>query len=703
MQAPVIFRAVTTRSASSPGSGALRPLVLALACWLSLPTSADAQQVSNLRVRSLGERPETSAAETVHPRRHESAGRPTLLKVVGHETPPARSEAGPASRRASRGQSDPAVRQAVHLAEPRPPMLRPTPHRPARIDRRIAANQPGLLPAPAQVADQPPATPEPEHLIPVVQPDEPAKLSVRNEDDRVSLTVRDASLRQVVALIAETQKLNIVFATPAETTVTASFDRLPWQQVLDSLLSASGHTWTVNGEVIFISSLQQADQIPPGAGGRETRVFELDFMSAVDVDQAVQGLVSPAGSSWVLETSPSDNRRTREAVVVNDYPANLLQIESYIAQVDLPPRQVLIEANILQVDLQDDCRSGVDFTALSRFSGNQIKFRPVGMANDSASPAFFLEVTGTALNGLVELLKSTTDAKTLASPKLLALNGQLAHIQIGEQLGYRVTTTTQTSSLESVQFLDVGVVLTVTPRITRDGRVLMRIKPKVSTGDVSPETGLPAEKTTEVETDVIVESGRGVVIGGLIQERDNNIQSKIPWLGDLPYAGVLFQRRQLVKARTEIIVTLVPHVQPYGPDIQCREDQEFLRTQDRLTTGPLCRAPRPYEPQLPDTFDNPKLGFRTPECRQVARANRPRTVHAGPAPMVAENASPDAGQLAAAARRPGAGRTAETRQTPQGEQKQSFLQACRRLGTSRGGEQTDAESTEYPARIKRAY
>src|SRR4029079_6740192 len=107
---------------------------------------------------------------------------------------------------------------------------------------------------------------------------------------------------------------------------------------------------------------------------------------------------------------------------------------------------------------------------------------------------------------------------------------------------YRVTTTTQTSTLQSVQFMDVGVVLKVTPRVTRDGRVLMRIYPKVSTGQIDPATELPSEDTTEVQTDVLLSSGQGVVIGGLIQEVDNNIQSKLPLLGEIPYLGILFQK-----------------------------------------------------------------------------------------------------------------------------------------------------------------
>lgn len=431
----------------------------------------------------------------------------------------------------------------------------------------------------------------------------------------ISLTVREAPLRKVIALVAETQKLNLVFASPVDVPITASFDRIPWQQVIEALLSISGHTWTMNEGIIYVTSIESANFVSPEAGGRTVHVFELDFASAVDVDQTVKGLLSPAGKSWLVEHSTEDNRRTREAVAVVDYPANLARIADYICQMDQPPRQVLIEANILQIELSDDCRSGVDFSQFSNFGNNQVGlhfFSPGvlnlggGISDPGNSTASILSVNGTGLQGLLEMLKTTTNAKTLASPKVLAVNGQLAKIQIGSQLGFRVTTTTQTSTLQSVQFLDVGVVLQVTPRITRDGRVLMTVKPEVSDGQLDPTTELPSKDTTQVATDLLLESGQGMIIGGLIQERDINTQSKLPWFGDLPYVGIVFQRRQIEKVRSEIIVTLIPYVLPYKPIIEERESQQYLRTQDRLLEGPLRRVPRPYEAQLYDTFLNPR-------------------------------------------------------------------------------------------------
>jgi type II secretory pathway component GspD/PulD (secretin) len=375
--------------------------------------------------------------------------------------------------------------------------------------------------------------------------------------------------------------------------------------------------------VIFVSSVDAADFLPPDAGGMQVEVFDLDFSSAIDLDQAIKGLLSPSGQSWVTESMTTDNRRTKECIAVVDYPAYLARIRDYICQADQPPRQVFIQTHILQIELKDDCRNGINFDNLIDGSSTpSVLLRSVGFANPagvgssgtgvsgpsssttSTSPSFYVQTSGNGLDGLVDLLLNTTDAKTLASPELHVVSGQDSRLQIGEKLPYRTTTTTQTATVESVQTLDVGVILEVTPRVTRDGRVLMRIKPKVSTGTISADTGLPSEKTSEVETDILLCSGQGMVIGGLIQEEDSNIQSKIPFLGDIPYLGILFQKRQVVKSRKEIVVTLRPFVLPYSPVVAARQDMKVMRTEEPLTQGAIERYPRPYEPRLPDTFDH---------------------------------------------------------------------------------------------------
>jgi type IV pilus assembly protein PilQ len=271
----------------------------------------------------------------------------------------------------------------------------------------------------------------------------------------------------------------------------------------------------------------------------------------------------------------------------------------------------LIEAHILEVELKDEQRHGVNFENIMNFGGNSIRLQMIGLATAAAPQAFFAEINGAGLTSLIEFLKSTTDAKTLASPKVLVVNGQTARIQVGEKLGFLTSNTTQTSTQQNVSFLNVGVLFEVTPRVTPDNRVLMHVKPEVSTGRVNPDTGLPEAKTTEVATDVMLGDGNGIVIGGLIQETDIETQNKLPFLGDIKYIGRLFQRRVYAKRRTEIIMTLVAHVLPYCPEIEQREAMELMRTQTPILHGPLERYPRPFEPSLRDAVRNPVI-FRLP-------------------------------------------------------------------------------------------
>ncbi|MEQ8847532.1 hypothetical protein [Botrimarina sp.] len=471
--------------------------------------------------------------------------------------------------------------------------------------------EPEPLPAPAN-----PTPAEERFHLPIRAVD--GDVDVTSDRGLVSLSVRDASLRQVLTAIAETQGRDLIVAAPADVPVTAEFNRKPVEEVLAALLHSTGHSWTMRDGVIVVTSLAEGGALSFDAQGRRVAVIELDFASSADLQPAVEGLLSPVGQSYYVESDPTDNRRTKELLIVEDLAPYVQRVERYVAEADQPPRQVLIEAHLLQVNLDDEQRCGVNLDALSRVSGAELRLQSVGLANAAASPGFFVESTGGDLEGLIEALIATTDAKAIASPRLLAVNGQEAHLQIGEKLGYRLTTTTQTASTESVNFLEVGVVLRLTPRITRDGRVLLRVAPKVSSGAINADTGVPDEETTELQTDALLNSGQGMVIGGLIQERDDTRISRIPFLGSLPYVNPLFQRREVVKSRSELIVALVPHVLPYDPAMQCRNEEEFARVTDPLVYGPLCRYPRPYEPRLADPYvDEPRLHLfdrRDPEC-----------------------------------------------------------------------------------------
>ena len=450
------------------------------------------------------------------------------------------------------------------------------------------------------------------------------EIILEENDGLISLFVRNGQLQDVLTALAEAHALNIVTADGLNVPLTITLDRVRLEDAIDAILDVAGYTWVLNeNNIIFVTSLAAQTNTPPRMQGRRVEVFQLDYATADDVNTVISGMLSGVGQSWPILSDVADNRRSREVLVVEDLPEYLDRIREQIAMIDVPPRQVLIQVYILQVELDDDNRHGINFGHGFNMNSNLIELNTNGLANGSASQAFTINVSGGNLTSLVEMIQSTTDSKTLASPKLLCLNGQTSRIQVGEQLGFRVTTTTETSTTESVEFLDVGVVLEVTPRISRDGRVVMRISPEVSSGEVGANTGLPEEATTELETDVLLGDNQGVVIGGLIQEVDTDIESKVPFLGDLHLVGKLFQRSELRKSRSEIIIALLPHVIPYSPDYQAQADFETMRAQVPLLYGPLVRNERPWEASMPDAIENPKM-LRLPPvfgpalCRQCA-------------------------------------------------------------------------------------
>lgn len=442
-------------------------------------------------------------------------------------------------------------------------------------------------------------------IVPLRQPSD--GMVLESEDGLISLVARNAALQDVLTALAETQGLNLITQESVNSQLNTTLHRMPFEHVLDVILSTSGYTWVRHRNVIQVTSMANSKSLAPETQGRQVEVFQLDYVSATDVSMVVQTMLSLAGNANVILSSPTDNRKTRELLVVQDLPNYLDNIRNYIRKHDIPPRQVLVEAYILKVELNDDMLHGINFDHLFNMSNNMFQIESRGFANPGATQGFMVNLSGGNLAAVVEMLETTTDAKTLASPKIRVLNGQTARIQVGEQLGYQVTTTTQTSTLQSVTFLEVGVVLEVTPRIGSDGTVIMNVRPEVSSGQVNPNTGLPEEKTTELETSVMFHDNQAYVIGGLIQETDTEVQRKLPWLGDLKHVGHLFQRSEIVKRRSEVIVALLPRVMPFDSVTNDNLQLETERTTTPLLYGPLNEYPRPWEPQLPHVDKNPRL------------------------------------------------------------------------------------------------
>lgn len=445
---------------------------------------------------------------------------------------------------------------------------------------------------------------------PVATPRPPGELKVEAQNELVTIFARDADLRLLLATIAQENRINIIPSQEVTGIVSVTLHDKPVLQALDAILRIHGFTWQVLDNIIYVSKPNKALNQNPTILGLQLQVFELNYISAMDAEKVISGLLSPGGRVFAQASANSNPRQSGERLIVEDFPDRVQRIAEYIQCVDIPPRQVLIEAEVLQVNLTEDERHGVNLDALFRMGDGRVVVESAGMATvATGTPTFKLGVESTDLNSVIEFLKSKSNVRTLATPKLLVITGQEGKIQVGSKLGYTTLQQNQTSTIQNVEFLELGVILTVEPIVTRDGQVVMKVQPQVSGGRINPDTSLPEEDTTQTETTVILPDGKGMIIGGLIKEEDSKKSSWVPYLGELPVLGGLFRRRTNSTSRSEVIIALTPHIVPYQEPIFSREAQQY-----RQLTGLEPNTGTPYWGEMPTA----------PPSQQIQNYNPPQ-------------------------------------------------------------------------------
>ncbi|MGV3483754.1 MAG: type II secretion system protein GspD [Planctomycetaceae bacterium] len=464
---------------------------------------------------------------------------------------------------------------AASISHAQTPDLYPLPetsHAPVPVKRvpRKWASVP--VAAPVQLASAE------EELVPIPRPEPSEDVDLQGDTDNVSLVATEASLPKVLQMIAEHHGFNLVLGPDVAGPVTVSIRSARMDEVLDAILGVSGFRWHRHGNLLYVTSMANSENLGREVQGRTLRVFPLNFISAADVEGVATGLLTTAGKVYISESDAIDTKKTRELLVVEDIPEAVERVAEYLAQIDQPPRQVLIESHILQIALGDEQKHGINLRSLARIHNSEVSVTTKGLADETVPKGLAFRVDGNDLGGILELIRTETNSRTLASPKLTVVNNQEAKIQIGQRLSYNVATTTQTSTIQSVQFLEVGIVLTVQPTIAEDGQILMSVLPKVSGGRINQSSGLPEEDTTQVSTTVLLPDGGGMIIGGLIKDETLADTSSIPGISRVPWVGRLFRRKVDNVRRNEIIVAMVAHIVPDVCSIRPHELRELGTT-----------------------------------------------------------------------------------------------------------------------------
>ncbi len=439
------------------------------------------------------------------------------------------------------------------------------------------------------------------------------------QGEKLSLNFQNIEVRALLQVIADFTNFNVVTSDTVTGTVTLRLRDVPWDQALDIIMQSKGLGVRKNGNVLWIapkdelSAKEQADleaqkkvaELEP----LRTQAFQLNYTKSEEVARGLLGqTLSQGGGSG----GSSDNARIlspRGTVIfegrtnqlfISDIPSKLQEIQDLIAKIDVPVRQVLIEARIVEADDTFGRSLGVKWGAADlrgvrggtpgwSVGGNnrilpganynaigaqtlqgaaydyaQTPFvnLPANVANFGGADAatFALSLFGATANRFLNLELSALEAegkgKIVSSPRVITADQVKALIEQGEELPYQAATS---SGATQIQFRKANLKLEVTPQITPEGNVILDVDVnKDSVG--RPTVAGFAIDTKHVRTQVLVENGGTVVIGGIFTQQERDTVNKVPLLGDIPVLGHLFRNRIRESNKTELLVFITPKI-----------------------------------------------------------------------------------------------------------------------------------------------
>jgi len=434
--------------------------------------------------------------------------------------------------------------------------------------------------------------------------------------EKVSFNFQNIEVRALLQVIADFTQFNVVTSDSVTGSITLRLKDVPWDQALEIILQAKGLGLRKSGNVLWIApkeelaAKEKADLEARAAVASlepvKTQAFQLNYAKAEQISTLLMGSGGGGGGSGgaaaptrVLSVrgNVAFEQRTNQ-LFVTDIPSKLEEVQALLQRVDIPVRQVLIEARIVEADDRFGRSLGVKLGATDArglqggvpgysvsgnnylsFGGNyaasgyqtgqspQVDFGNTQFVNLPAAAinsvnaatiaaTLFSATANRFLNLELSALEADGRGKVVSSPRVVTADQTKALVEQGEEIPYQQATS---SGATSITFKKAVLKLEVTPQITPEGSVILDVDVnKDSRGILTPQGYAIDNK--HVRTQVLVENGGTVVIGGIFTVTENDNTAKVPVLGDIPYVGGLFRNKSRTQNKTELLVFLTPKV-----------------------------------------------------------------------------------------------------------------------------------------------
>ncbi|NAZ69102.1 type IV pilus secretin PilQ [Vibrio toranzoniae] len=419
---------------------------------------------------------------------------------------------------------------------------------------------------------------------------------LEKEGKLISINFQDIPVRNVLQLIADYNDFNLVVSDSVTGNLTLRLDGVPWQQVLDIILQVKGLDKRVDGNVILVAPKDELDlreqqaleksRLEEELGELKSEIIKIHFAKATDIADMIGGdgtvsMLSDRGSITIDERTNS--------LLIRELEENIAVIRSIIESLDIPVKQVQIEARIVTVTEGNLDELGVrwgasstngSFTVGGSIEGNYPSIAPydsnggnsvideylnvnLGATSSNASSIAF-QVAKLGSDTLLDLelsaLQQESKAEIISSPRLITTNKKPAYIEQGTEIPYLESSS---SGATSVAFKKAVLSLKVTPQITPDNRLVLDLSVTQDRPGQVVKTGTGeavAIDTQRIGTQVLVNNGETVVLGGIFQHSVSSTVDKVPLLGDLPVLGALFRRSYENVGKSELLIFVTPKV-----------------------------------------------------------------------------------------------------------------------------------------------
>ncbi|CAB1066042.1 hypothetical protein D1BOALGB6SA_10841 [Olavius sp. associated proteobacterium Delta 1] len=409
------------------------------------------------------------------------------------------------------------------------------------------------------------------------------------KNDLISVNFFDMDIRKAISAIAMEREINVSTTAEVVGKISIHLYRVTLEEAMAAITLAGGCRYKKLGDLYYVYKSQGGNVDLP-IEDVQMRIYKLKY---VDVDEVQEILAGIPGMRMIKIHKPTNT------IVVEDVPENIAKVETILRSWDSQPKQVVIEAKILEVELTDDMTLGVQWDKILGDGRIATRFGRAVLPEDgggSAVPREGLGLFGGLITGVgtshqfamaLDILQDKTKVNILSTPRIMAIHGKPARVQVGGQQGYRVTTISNGLAVESIEFIDTGTILDITPHIVDEENILLDVQPSIDAARIE-EGGLPVVKTTTVRTSLLAKNGQTIFIGGLIQESKTRVREQVPLFGDIPVFGSLFGRTVRSVGKSELIILITPqivdrnYIQLQQPAIEKTTDLEEILKKEPL-------------------------------------------------------------------------------------------------------------------------